>query len=226
MILLLLGGLVMLALVFGPNLWAQSVIRQHKVERSDCPGSGGELAEHLVTQFGLDGVTVEALPGDGDHYDPDAKAIRLSPDVFNGRSVTAVTVAAHEFGHALQDHEGHTGLKRRTVMVKQAQWIDRIGSFVVMGGSAMLMVAPVRGLGMIVLVAGVGLSLVRVIVHFLTLPVEIDASFNKALPILEREGYLPAKDMPAARNILRACAMTYVAASLGSLLNLLRWVRR
>lgn len=226
MVLLIIGIIILGGLLLLPNLWAKSVMKKHGKDRPDCPGTGGELAEHLVQEFGLDGVKVEALPGDGDHYDPDAKAIRLSPDVYNGRSVTAVTVAAHEFGHAMQDHDGSGGLRRRTVLVKQAYWFDRIGSVVLFAAPILMFLPGLRALGFGFIILGVALSLVRVAVHLVTLPVEIDASFGKALPILERGEYLPAREMPAARNILRACAMTYVAASLWSLLNLLRWIRR
>lgn len=226
MFLLVIGGLLLLALLLGPQLWTKAVLSKHDKDRPDCPGTGGELAEHLVEEYGLQGVTVEALPGDGDHYDPDARAIRLSPRVYNGRSVTAVTVAAHEFGHALQHHQNHPGLMRRGVLVRQAFWFDRIGGFILMAASMMLIFAPVRGLAFMAMLTGVALSLVRVVVHLVTLPVELDASFNKALPILEKHSYLPESEMPNARRILRACAGTYVAASLGSLLNLVRWIRR
>lgn len=223
---LILGGLILLVLLLGPRLWTKAVLSRHARDRPDCPGTGGELAAHLVQQYGLQDVVVERLPGDGDHYDPDARAIRLSPDIHDGRSVTAVTVAAHEFGHALQHHENHAGLLQRNVLVRQAMWIDRIGGLILMAASMMMIVPGVRGLGLIVLVAGIGLSLVRTVVHLVTLPVELDASFNKALPILEKHGYLPQSEMPAARHILRACAGTYVASSLWSLLNLVRWIRR
>lgn len=223
---LIFGGLILLVLLLGPQLWTKAVLSKHDKDRPDCPGTGGELAEHLVQQFGLQDVAVERLPGDGDHYDPEARAIRLSPRVHDGRSVTAITVAAHEFGHALQHHEHHAGLLRRGVLVKQAMWIDRIGGLILMAASFMVFMPATRGLGLIVLIAGVGMSMVRVLVHLVTLPVELDASFNKALPILEKHGYLPKEEMPAARHILRACAGTYVAASLWSLLNLIRWIRR
>ncbi|WP_416898841.1 MAG: zinc metallopeptidase [Minwuia sp.] len=220
-------GLVLGLLLFvGPQLWARHTLSRHADDRPDCRGTGGELAEHLVRTHGMEGVRVERIDHDGDHYDPDARAIRLSPRSFDGRSITAVTVATHEFGHALQDHQGDPGLRRRTVLVKQAFWIDRIGSGILMLSPFLIAFGPSRAMGITVLLAGIGLSLVRVIVHGLTLPVELDASFRKALPILEQGGYLPPEHMPAARNILRACALTYVAGSLISVLNLLRWIRR
>ncbi|WP_417515703.1 zinc metallopeptidase [Minwuia sp.] len=226
---LVLGAIaIVLGLVIfvGPQLWTKHVLSKHGADRPDCPGTGAELARHLIAEHGLEGVTVERLPDDSDHYDPQARAIRLSPRVYDGRSVTAVTVAAHEFGHALQDHQGDPGLRRRTVLVKQVFWIDRIGSGILMLAPLALFLPAVRGVGVVILLTGIGLSLVRVVVHMLTLPVELDASFRKALPILKQGGYLPEEEMPAARNILRACAMTYVSASLMSVLNLLRWIRR
>lgn len=226
MVALVFGGLILLLLLFGPQLWTKAVLSKHAKDRSDCPGTGGELAEHLVAQYGLQGVAVERLDNDGDHYDPDARAIRLSPRVFDGRSVTAVTVAAHEFGHALQHHQNHAGLLRRGKMVRQSMWFDRIGGFILMTTPVLVFLPGLRWLGVVALITGIGMSLIRVAVHLVTLPVEVDASFNKALPILESNGYLPAEEMPAARSILRACAGTYLAASLWSLLNLVRWIRR
>ena len=92
-ILLSLAGLLFLALIFGPQLWIRRVMTQHGAERPDLPGTGGELARHLLDEADLRGVKVE-LTGDGDHYDPDARAVRLTPQHHDGRSVAALTYVA------------------------------------------------------------------------------------------------------------------------------------
>ncbi|MEO1750039.1 MAG: zinc metallopeptidase, partial [Pseudomonadota bacterium] len=91
----------LLAIVFGPSLWVKQAMQKHGGDRPDFPGTGGELADHLVAHYGIDGVGVEETkPGQGDHYDPETRTVRLSPDNFHGSSLTAVAVATHEIGHA------------------------------------------------------------------------------------------------------------------------------
>ena len=216
--------LLIVALVFGPSLWAKWVLKHHADDRPDFPGTGGELARHLLDEGGLPEVPVEATDG-GDHYDPEAKVVRLTRDNLDGRSLTAVAVAAHEVGHALQDRDGSLLLKTRTRLIKSIGRLQQIGSVILFG--TFILGAAVRspGLALLGLVAGIATMASAVVIHLVTLPVELDASFKRALPMLERGGYLPEGDLPAARSILRACAMTYVASSLASLLNLWRWIR-
>lgn len=218
----LLIPLIVLAVVFGPSLWAKRVLRRHSRTRDDYPGTGGELARHLLDRHGLQGVGVETTE-QGDHYDPAAKVVRLSPENHRGRSLTAVTVAAHEVGHALQDHAGYAPLHMRTRLVRFARVAEKLGALllIVMPLAALLTRAPQGGL--LMLLAGLLSFGVAVVVHLVTLPVEFDASFSRALPMLN-EGYIPRQDRSAARRILTACALTYVAGSLASVLNLWRWL--
>jgi Zn-dependent membrane protease YugP len=220
----LLVGIAVLAVVFGPALWARGILAWHGDDRPDFPGSGGELARHLLDESGLEAVKVEATD-EGDHYDPGAKAVRLTRDNLDGRSLTAVTVAAHEVGHALQDRDGYPPLESRTRLVRSTRVFERAGSIILL--ATPLLGALTRAPGLIALELGAGILVmsVSVLVHTVTLPVEFDASFKRALPILDRGGYLPKADLPAARRILKACALTYVASSLASLLNLWRWIR-
>lgn len=212
----------LLAVVFGPSLWAKAVLSRYSVRRDDFPGTGGELARHLLDRFGLADVAVEQTQI-GDHYDPRAKAVRLSSENLSGKSLTAVTVAAHEVGHALQDHSGYAPLRLRTRLVGLAQGAEKLGALllVIMPFAAMLTRAPSAGL--MLLLAGLLSFGTAVIVHLVTLPVELDASFRRALPLLAT-GYVAADEQPAARRILTACALTYVAGSLASMLNLWRWI--
>ena len=214
--------LLLLVLVFGPSLWARHVMREHAAPRPDLPGTGGDLARHLLDRVGLDSVAVEATER-GDHYDPKAKAVRLTPANLEGRSITAVAVAAHEVGHALQDKGDYRPLKLRTRLVPLAFWGERAAG-VVLGLSPLAFALSPR-LGLIQALAAFVVMGGRIVVHAVTLPVERDASFGRALPILEEGGYLDPADLPAARAVLRAAAYTYVAAALMSLLDLTRWVR-
>jgi Zn-dependent membrane protease YugP len=220
----ILAALAVLATVFLPHLWVRHTIDRHSVHRPDLPGTGGELARHLLDRFGLGNVAVEATEL-GDHYDPEAKTVRLLKKHLDGRSLAAVAIAAHEVSHALQDARGERLLALRQALAKFAASTDRIAAY-------FFVAAPVLGvlartpLAFAVLV-GIGISLlaVRVVVSLITLPVEIDASFYKALPILKDGNYLAPKDMPAVRSVLRAAAFTYLAGALIWLVNLARWIR-
>ena len=126
-ILLAIFGLAFLALLFAPQLWVKRVLARHGTERADFPGTGAELARHLLDEAQLQAVAVE--PTDkGDHYDPEARAVRLSPPHHDGRSVAAVAVAAHEVSHAVQHARGEAGFARRLALVRSLSWVERIAS--------------------------------------------------------------------------------------------------
>ena len=219
---LLLILVVVFALVFGPGLWVRKVMLRYSSPEDRYEGTGGELARHLLDNNGLQHVKVEETPK-GDHYGPIEKVVRLTPEKLNGRSLTAVTVAAHEVGHALQDADAYAPLKIRTKLVLLTQPVQRLGAGILMAAPliGVLTRAPLVSLLMIL---GGFMSLgATTLVHMVTLPTELDASFNRALPLLEKEGILKPVDMPHARRLLRAAALTYLSASLASLLNIARW---
>jgi Zn-dependent membrane protease YugP len=213
---------IVLAAVFGPQLWARTILKRHSRHREEIPGTGGELAIHLIQNSKLDGVTVEKIP-QGDHYDPVEKVVRLSESVYDGKSLTAVVVAAHEVGHAIQDRLGYAPLKLRTRLVMVARISERLGAMILIALPFITALTRMPATGALMFCAGLAVLFVPVAVHLVTLPVEFDASFNRALPILAL-GYVPRDEMPAARRILTACALTYVAASLSALLNFWRWI--
>ncbi len=218
------GLLLLLALIFVPNWWIGRVLRRHGADRPDLPGTGGELARHLLDEFGLRGVAVEPA-ADGDHYDPDARAVRLLPQHHDGRSVAAVAIAAHEVAHALQHARGEPGFARRVNLVGRLIWVDRLATGILLLAPVALIAFKSPLLVVLQVAAGIALLGIRVAVHLVTLPVEFDASFAKALPVLEGRGYLSGRDVPAARSVLRAAAYTYVAAALATLLDVARWFR-
>ena len=209
--------------IFGPQLWTRRVFAQYSGLRPDYPGTGGELARHLLNRLDMKHIKVETTDK-GDHYDPETKTVRLTPDHFSGKSLTAVTVAAHEVGHAIQDHIGYKPLAERTRLVRLAHGAEKVGAVVMMGIPIATALARTPVAGILVLVAGMMTMGIATLVHLVTLPVEWDASFRRALPVLQQGNYLSPDDMQGARRILIAAALTYVAASLASLLNLRRWV--
>lgn len=220
MVLLLL---IVALVVVGPQLWTRRVFSKHSTPRPDFPGTGGELARHLLNRFDLHHITVEPTQL-GDHYDPVSKAVRLTPMILDGKSLTAITIAAHEVGHAIQDHLGYQPLAERTKLVRVAQGAEKVGAFLMMGIPIAGAVARTPVASVIVLMAGLATMGISTLVHLVTLPVEWDASFKRALPVLKQGNYLSQADEQGARSILTAAALTYLAASLASLLNLWRWI--
>ena len=210
--------------MFGPQLWVKRVLRQYGADRADLPGTGAELARHLLDEADLQSVTVEKTDL-GDHYDPETRAVRLLPQHHDGRSVAAVAVAAHEVSHAVQHARGETAFMRRLELVRKLIWVERIASGILMLAPVVFILVRSPALVALQVIAGIALLGIRVVVHLTTLPVEFDASFGKALPVLVRGRYLGAGDMPAARSVLKAAAYTYVAAALATLLDVARWFR-
>jgi Zn-dependent membrane protease YugP len=223
LVLLALSAALLFGLVFGPQWWVRRAMQQHATERPDLPGTGGELARHLLDLARLEHVPVEIAPTD--HYDPVANVVRLSPRNHDGRSITAVAVAAHEVSHALQHAAGDRLLAARVTFAPVVRGFEFAAGMVMI--TAPVVLAFVKSPVLLALQVGVGIALlgVRLVFHFLTLPVELDASFRRALPILETGRFLDAGDMPGARTVLRAAALTYVASSLVALVNIARFRR-
>jgi Zn-dependent membrane protease YugP len=217
-------GLALLLVVLGPAAYVKWAMARHGDDRPDLPGTGGELARHLLDEAGLHHVVVEATD-QGDHYDPGAPAVRLSPDHLDGRSVTAVAVAAHEVAHAVQHRDGARLFTLRLAIARIVSPLRLVAValmtvlplLVAVAGAGHL-VLPSMLLALAVFVLSVGLQLV-------TLPLEFDASFARALPALRAGGYLAERDLSAAQRVLRAAAMTYVAGTFLSLLQLARVIR-
>jgi Zn-dependent membrane protease YugP len=176
----------------------------------------------LLDSFDLGHVKVEETP-EGDHYDPRDKVIRLTPEKLNGRSLTAVTVAAHEVGHAIQDATGYAPLRMRSQLVMLTQPVQRLGAGILVAAPFVGMLTRAPLVGLLMIMGGLMSLGATTLVHLVTLPTELDASFKRALPMLEKDGILKEVDLPHARRLLTAAALTYLAASLASLLNIARW---
>ena len=211
-----------LLLVFMPTLWVRWVMQRYSADLHDLPGTGGELAQHLIERLGLEGVGVETSDI-GDHYDPENRMVRLSEGNWSGKSLTAVAVAAHEVGHAVQHHQNDARLNARTKLVPIVTVLGQLSVGV-------LTVVPIIGLltrhpAPTLLIAGIGLSglLFRMLLHLVTLPTEWDASFGKALPVLTEGKYISPEQEKVVRRVLGAAALTYFAAALADAFNLFRW---
>ncbi|MBD3754078.1 MAG: zinc metallopeptidase [Gammaproteobacteria bacterium] len=224
MAILLVGFILLFILTTLPSLWTRHILQKHSRPHPDIPGSGLQFGEHLIKKLDLKGVRIEETTA-GDHYDPIEKVVRISSANAHSNSLTAITTVAHEIGHALQDQQDYAPLKQRTALVERAAVMQKFAGIALMITPLLIPLAHTPLIALLTFAAGFIAMGVPVMIHLSTLPVEFDASFKRALPLLEDGQYLSKKDMKSAHAILRACAMTYVAASLSSLFNLWKWVK-
>jgi len=178
--------------------------------------TGAQVARAMLDSEGLSSVGIEMVPGNlTDHYDPKANVLRLSEGVYSGATVAAAGVAAHEAGHAVQHARGFVAARIRMALVPAAS----IGS---QGAWVLIMLGLVLGITGLAWLGVVAFSL-AVLFQLVTLPVEFDAS-RRALAALSTTGMLPEQQVAGARNVLTAAALTYIAAALISIMQLLYWV--
>ena len=219
------------ALSGAASLWTKSAFRKYSQVPTSGGRTGAEIAAAILRAEGIAGVRIEPVGGFlSDHYDPRSRTLRLSPDVFNGRSVSAAGVAAHEVGHAIQHARGYAPMKLRQTMVPVAGigtnlgiWIMIIGMAVAITEIGMLKGVDIGADG----VATVGVFLFAGFVLFtiVTLPVEFDASF-RARKALDTHGLLHGSELSGVSSVLTAAAATYLAAAVGAVLQLLYWMMR
>ncbi len=217
--------LLLAAAIFLPQWWVKRVLRRYQEPADRYQGTGGQLARHLLERLGLESVGVERADPGADHYDPESRVVRLSPEHYDKSSLAAITVAAHEVGHAIQHADGYKPLMWRTRLVKSLARLQRLGVILIALMPVVILALRLPRAGIILLVLGLATLASGIVVHLMTLPTELDASFKRALPLLEKGGYLKPGDQPHARRILTAAAFTYVAASLMGLVNFWWWLR-
>lgn len=177
--------------------------------------TGASTAAKILEREGIYDVKIEQVRGDlTDHFDPKNKVLRLSESVYGNTSVAALGVAAHECGHAMQHDKGYTPLKVRTAIVPVVSFGSNISWIVILAGI-------IFGFNQTLIYIGILLFSFGVLFQLITLPVEFNAS-NNALSMLDRTGILHRSELPSAKKVLRAAALTYVAAAAASILQLLR----
>lgn len=204
------------------GLWAQMKVKSAFAKTKRMPVSsritGAEAAARILASNNLSHVGIEPTNGMlGDHYDPRTKTLRLSPDVYNGRSIAAVGVAAHEAGHALQDKQAYAPLALRNSIVPMANFGSNF-SFIV------LIVGMLMG-SLNLVVAGIALFSIVVFFQLINLPVEYNAS-SRARKVLLANGIITPSEEPAVGKVLNAAALTYVAATITAILTLIYFLLR
>lgn len=213
MILVLIGMVLSLA----ASAMVKGTFAKYKNLRAQRGITGAEAAEKILRQAGINNVSIHHISGElTDHYDPSRKTLSLSDSVYNSSSVAAISVAAHECGHAIQDANAYAPLKIRGAMVP----VVNIGSTI---SWPLIIIGMFMGSNSILIQIGILMFSAVVLFHLVTLPVEFNAS-RRALKIMESSGILYNEENAAAKKVLTAAAMTYVASAAAMILQLLRLI--
>lgn len=219
--------LLLVAPGFLLGLYAQWMVKSRFTHFSEVPNqtglTGAEVAARILQDYQVAGVSIEPVQGTlSDHYDPTAKALRLSQDVYYGRSIAACGVAAHEVGHAIQDATDYPWLRMRSNIVPVLRFASPAAMPIFFVG--LLLSSFGTALGRPVMWVGLVLFTAVVVFQLVTLPVEFDAS-RRALVAVDRGGLI-AGETGGAKKVLNAAALTYVAAAVSSISTLLYYVIR
>jgi Zn-dependent membrane protease YugP len=194
-------------------LWVRSSYKKYSKQMSYSGMTGAEVARTILDRNNLSSVRVEPVAGQlTDHYDPRSKVVRLSEGNFNKNSIAAVSVAAHECGHAIQDAVGYVPMKLRAGIFPVVAFSSQIWVY--------LFIAGLFGLGNFFIQLAAILFLAVLAFHVVTLPVEINAS-TRAYGILTRYGMLSAREAGGTKRVLTAAAFTYIAAALTAVITFL-----
>jgi len=213
------------------SLWAQvrvqSTYAKHSKVYASSGWNGNEMSQMLIEKYDLNGVVVQPIGGKlTDNYDPKTDILNLSQEVYGGTSVAALGVAAHECGHAVQQHNNYFPIKLRQILVPVTNIGSRLAIPVAIVGLLIEWIASsvsVAGIGEFILELGVVLYSLTTIFALITLPVEINAS-KRAGKMLEETGVLYGEELRGAKSVLYAAALTYMASLLVSFLYLFRFL--
>ncbi len=218
-----MGSIMIVSLIFvGISFLVSSTLKGKFQKYSQVPlrngMTGRQIAEAMLRENGIFDVQVVSVPGYlSDHYDPAKKTVNLSPEVFDGNSIAAAAVAAHECGHAVQHATAYQWLTMRSKLVPVVQFSSNIVQWVLLAGILLVNSFPMLLLGGIILFAATTLF------AFITLPVEFDAS-RRALAWLNASNITPGQQQEQAKDALKWAAMTYVVAAIASLVILIQYV--
>jgi Zn-dependent membrane protease YugP len=204
------------ALMMWAQFRVQNTYRKYAQIQSSLGMTGSQVAETILRRMGVDNVRIEPVGGElTDHYDPSAKAVRLSEVVYGSTSLAAAAVAAHECGHVLQDVQGYKPMNVRAALVPAANIGSNIGPLLVIVGIGL------GAAGGIFINIGILVFLAVILFHVVTLPVEFDAS-SRALRLIDEFGILQGEENRGARKVLNAAALTYVATAFYAVLQLIQ----
>ena len=198
---------LLIVLFFAPVIWLNYVFRKNDKTLINMPFNGLEFGNGVLNELGLHNVKIEKSLI-GDHYDLLEKKVKVSEARLSKKSLTAISVVCHEIGHAIQHNEKYKPLEKRTKIVKHTAWISQLGSGLLLMGFPTILATGSFSLIKICLILVLISLLIGIIVHLVTLEVELDASFKRALPIIRSK--VPEEYHGACQSVLKAAALTYV----------------
>lgn len=200
----------------------KSTFKRYSEVEASSNATGAQVARVLLDRNGLSDITVEPVEGElTDHYDPRSKVLRLSQPIYNGRSLAALGIAAHEAGHAVQDGTGYVPMRIRAGLVPAAGFGSSLAPMLIMIGIVLLYGGAV--FGNLLLQVGIVLFAAAVLFQVVTLPVEFNAS-NRALQMLTGDGFIRSNELAATKKVLSAAALTYLAAALAAVSQLIYFI--
>ena len=200
--------LIFLFILFvAPIIWYNYIFKKNDKVLINMPFTGFEFGRELLQEHNLNDVQIEGTKL-GDHYDLINKKVMVLEDRLGKKSLTSITIICHEIAHAIQHKENYKPLKRRNVIISNTSWITQLGSGILLIGYPIIFATGSYGFIKICLAIAAFSLLISALIHIITLDVEIDASFNKAYPIIKQK--VPAEYHEACRSILLAAALTYV----------------
>lgn len=200
-----------------PIMWVNYVFKKNDKILPNMPFDGYELGEQLIKELKLRNVSIEKTQI-GDHYDLEEKKVRVHEDRFKRKSLTSISVICHEIGHAIQHSQDYLPLITRTKLVKNTQWINKVNMTLIYAGLPIILATGLLSLIKLCIIIILLSTGVGIIVHLITLEVELDASFNKAYPIIKKK--VPKVYHDACRSVLRAAAFSYVIGVFRNLISL------
>jgi uncharacterized protein len=216
-LILIIPGMILMALA---QWHVKGTYQKYSNVGSSLGMTGAEVAQSILQNMGVNDVIVEPVPGElSDHYDPSARAVRLSEGVYGSTSLAAAAIAAHECGHVLQDVNHYFPMNIRASLVPFANFGSQFSTMIVMLGVGLA--SSGSALGDTIVNVGIALFLAAVLFHVVTLPVEFDAS-RRALKIINDLGILQGEENSAAKKVLSAAAFTYVATTIYYVLQLIQ----
>ena len=205
-------------MLFLPNLWVNYVLKKNNEILPDMPFTGKELGNKILKELNINNVTIHSIK-QLDHYNPIEKKVHISENKIDKKSITSISVVVHEIGHAIQDKENYKPLILRQKLVEKTMIFQRLGSFLlIIGLPSIFALTKSPLITFIAAILIMGCLSTNVLIHLITLPVEFDASFKRALPILKK--YVPNENMKQCKSVLRAAAFTYLAQSIISIFRL------
>ena len=198
---------IFIVLFIAPVIWLNFVFKKYDKILVNMPFNGLEFGNIILNELGLNNIKIEKSLT-GDHYDLLEKKVKVSETRLYKKSLTSISVICHEIGHAIQHHEKYKPLEQRTKIVKNTAWISQVGSGLLLMGLPTIFATGSFSLIKICLFLVFISFFISIIVHLITLEVELDASFNRALPIIKKK--VPSEYHDSCRSVLKAAALTYV----------------